>query len=1047
MKIYIRLILWWLVLGITLAAHGQTITRVEYFLDYDPGFGNATAVPITVSASLTNTFSVPLATTLPNGFHFLGVRAQDANGRWSPVTMRPFLKEQLPPGITTAAIAAIEYFVDADPGFGAGTPVAFAPGTAVNNAGFTIPLPGSLATGFHFVSIRVKDTGGRWSTVTVRPFVKESLAISTLANLNRIEYFIDTDPGFGNGTAIPFTAPATNLNNLAFSADLTGISQGTRRLFVRARNDNNQWATLGVRTFAVCTNPVSATIQASTTQPVCQGNSVELSVATGFGYQWQRNNSNIGGATGNTYSATQSGDYSVLITSGVCSITTTPVAVQVTPTPPAPVIVTPSQTVCSSQTLVLEASGCPGSTVWSNGSTGAGILVNPGVTTTYSATCLVNGCSSSGGSAITLTVVPGTSSPAISAANNTICEGTATTLTATNCAGTVRWNTGQTGITLTVSPVVSTTYSAVCQVGNCPSLPGNVLTLTVTPTTANRLVINSPNQAICPGFGGVSLPSSGCNGSVLWSNGNNGASIFVTPTVTTVYSATCTDNGCSGSSLNSVQVTANARPATPTLLVPSAQTLCNGTPVTLDAFAPYATIYWDGTYPGNLSYGRSVNPVVVTAESPSRNSYGAFAVSPEGCGSMGTYVQITGDACDNPNVSVNRIEYFIDNDPGFGNATAPVTTPVSSWRFDVPLPIGLSNGFHWLTVRVRDQSNRWSVATVRPFLKESLPGSISLAALNRIEYFVDADPGFGLGISVGPISGTVVSDLNFAVPLSGSLATGFHFLTVRARDVSNKWSEVTVRPFFNETLPTSTSANIVAMEYFVDNDPGFGSGSAITGFTPGSAVSRNITIGLGNVATGAHKLTIRAKDANGNWGIVGIRDFFVQDNLMITSGIPASSCRETAFNIQFTASGNYTAGNVFTALLSNASGSFVNPTTLGSVSGTASGVISATVPGAVAVGSGYQIRVVSSAPAITNSPFVAMDITALCQCLLNASLMSGNWSTPGIWSCGRVPIVTDPVRISAGHTVAVDVNNATAKSLSLWGGLQYQAGSKLRIEP
>ncbi len=398
--------------------------------------------------------------------------------------------------------------------------------------------------------------------------------------------------------------------------------------------------------------------------------------------------------------------------------------------------------------------------------------------------------------------------------------------------------------------------------------------------------------------------------------------------------------------------------------------------------------------------------------------------------------------------NIVAMEYFTDNDPGYGLGTSvglTSGTALSGQTFAVPLSVSLTAGFHFLTVRARDVNSQWSVVAIRPFFKEIIP-TPTIPNIVAMEYFVDADPGFGSGSAVSITPGNNVNQ-NFTVALSSAIPNGFHTLTVRARDANNQWSEIAVRPFFKETLPTSASANIVAIEYFVDADPGFGSGTAITGFTLGTAVSRAITIGLGSVATGAHTLTIRAKDANGNWGVVGIRDFFVQDNLIITNGIPASSCRSTAFTIQFTASGNYTAGNVFTALLSDASGSFANPTTLGSVSGTASGVISATVPGGVAVGSGYQVRVVSSAPAITNSPLTALEITALCQCLLNASLMSGNWSTPGIWSCGRVPVVTDPVRISAGHTVAVDINNAIAKSLSLWGGLQYQAGSKLRIEP
>ena len=59
----------------------------------------------------------------------------------------------------------------------------------------------------------------------------------------------------------------------------------------------------------------------------------------------------------------------------------------------------------------------------------------------------------------------------------------------------------------------------------------------------------------------------------------------------------------------------------------------------------------------------------------------------------------------------------------------------------------------------------------------------------------------------------------------------------------------------------------------------------------------------------------------------------------------------------------FAPGNVFTAQLSDAFGSFVGPVPIGSVSATGSGTINAAVP-AVAPGTAYRLRVVSSAPAI-----------------------------------------------------------------------------------
>jgi hypothetical protein len=85
---------------------------------------------------------------------------------------------------------------------------------------------------------------------------------------------------------------------------------------------------------------------------------------------------------------------------------------------------------------------------------------------------------------------------------------------------------------------------------------------------------------------------------------------------------------------------------------------------------------------------------------------------------------------------------------------------------------------------------------------------------------------------------------------------------------------------------------------------------------------------------------------------------------------PNNWCFNTVGNltVNFTSSGTFTAGNTYTAQLSDASGSFASPTAIGSISSTAnSGVINAVVPAGTAAGTGYRIRVVSSAPATTGS--------------------------------------------------------------------------------
>lgn len=69
----------------------------------------------------------------------------------------------------------------------------------------------------------------------------------------------------------------------------------------------------------------------------------------------------------------------------------------------------------------------------------------------------------------------------------------------------------------------------------------------------------------------------------------------------------------------------------------------------------------------------------------------------------------------------------------------------------------------------------------------------------------------------------------------------------------------------------------------------------------------------------------------------------------------------------FTIVGTYNGGNVFTAQLSNTSGSFASPTNIGTLTQTTAGTISATIPSGASTGSGYRIRVVSSNPSVTGT--------------------------------------------------------------------------------
>jgi len=78
-------------------------------------------------------------------------------------------------------------------------------------------------------------------------------------------------------------------------------------------------------------------------------------------------------------------------------------------------------------------------------------------------------------------------------------------------------------------------------------------------------------------------------------------------------------------------------------------------------------------------------------------------------------------------------------------------------------------------------------------------------------------------------------------------------------------------------------------------------------------------------------------------------------------------CQGGSVSVPFVATVPFVSGNTFVAQLSNASGSFANPVTIGSLSGTSSGTISATIPANTPVGIHYRIRVVGTNPAAIGS--------------------------------------------------------------------------------
>ena len=118
----------------------------------------------------------------------------------------------------------------------------------------------------------------------------------------------------------------------------------------------------------------------------------------------------------------------------------------------------------------------------------------------------------------------------------------------------------------------------------------------------------------------------------------------------------------------------------------------------------------------------------------------------------------------------------------------------------------------------------------------------------------------------------------------------------------------------------------------------------------------------------------------------------------------AAVCPGSGLTVTFATSSSFSAGNVFTAYLSDPAG-FTYPTVIGTVTRTTGGTIAATIPAAAVEGSTYRIQVASSAPVKTTTSLATLTI----------SRPAG-------------PAVTNPAAYCAGATPQSLSANATAAS-------------------
>ena len=417
-------------------------------------------------------------------------------------------------------------------------------------------------------------------------------------------------PFCSNGVPVNLTASVAGGNWIG-----NGISNGINGTFDPSVSGSGSFTitytlsgSCGSKDSVVITVNPAPTASTSANTPVCAGQSLNLTGNTLAGalYNWHGPNgftSTLQNPVINNASLTNAGSYSLSVTSGNCSTSST-VNVTVVSNP---TITVSSATVCAGITSTLTATGAntytwlPGTGLSST--TGSVVTASANSSQIYTVSGSLGACNAIAGTG-SLTIL---SLPIIQITNQTLCSSTTLTISV-NGASTYSWMPGTglsntIGSVVTATPGIATTYTVLgTDVNGC--VGSNTLTIQNSPSITSTI---NTNSVTCYGLsnGSVTLTASGGTGTLnyAWSPGG-----VTSNTLTNIpagnYSCTITDSkGCTGTA----SVTISQAPK----LTVSVQSglICAGQSFTLNAQAS------GGTAPYNYNWNQGLstsNPFIVS---------------------------------------------------------------------------------------------------------------------------------------------------------------------------------------------------------------------------------------------------------------------------------------------------------------------------------------------------------------------------------------------------------------------------------------------------